>query len=649
MKTIELIYVWIEKFRNIEQCGFSLSKDFSVIVNHDSIETKNNVDISIKTISIKEKIKRINIYGDNICNVTAVVGKNSVGKSNFLTCIGDLITSFQDSSFMLVYFDNINNNYILECNQIAIKNNNSIRYSIQENYQPKTTIYNFNNGKIDEYFTYTALMYNIEFITVKESLNYMMYPNANCFHSFIGRFGLSYENCGLLYQFIYLKDYNNHTENFKNNDIKINFEIKDVIRGKRTYKLNILPEYFPGKECLFDVNERDGKNIYKKVFMLRFFEKVLNNFRLTNEGIIKNKVDELMNVVSVCEGNIDKLVGKYNEIKRKIIQIRTILMEKHMESDININMCYNDFVEQLEKTIAKINECDFESSFKCGINVSSILGQKQFMNDIEKLLELADEHDVWFEFVPCNIKISIDNLSDGMKYLLYLYSTIHKCFKQNPLHNFKTVVLILDEPDVHMHPEWSRNLLNNMFNFLKQEFCNTNFQIILSTHSPFILSDIMKESIIYLQKDKNGKIIAQNYDLNTFGLNIHTLFKDSFFMDSTIGEFAKNKLNEVIEFLINDEYVGNMNKEKAKYIIDNIGENLIRNKLLKMYDDKYIDSLEDMSEKILHYQNKVIQLQKIISNGVIVDKSKLSNLKSELENTLISVQDLIKCNGDKND
>lgn len=538
----------------------------------------------------------------------------------------------------------------MECNQIALKNRNEeIIYSIQENCQPKTSIYNYYNGEITQYKIKEPILYDIEFIMIRENIDIMTHPNSNNVYSYIGRFGLPLNRSGLFYKFMYLMNFNNHDENLKNNDIKNRFEIKDVISNENAYKLKILPEFFPNGRCLFDFNEKDGKSIYKKVFMLRFFEKVINNMQLVEYNNVPNMINDLQEIIKNCNEDIYNLLNHYDEIKCKTIELKDALMKGRYENVIDIDKCYKDFVDQLEKVLNMIDKNNFRNSFTCWINGSDIIGKKDFADNIEKLLKLADSEDVCKEFVPRNIDISIENLSDGIKYLLSLYSAIHKCFKHNEINKYKTIVLILDEPDVHMHPEWSRKLINSILKFLKQEFPCNKFQIIFSTHSPFILSDIIKEDVIYFHKNNEGQSIVKNCNLNTFGANIHTLLKDSFFMDSTIGEFAKIQINEIIAFLLNDDYRGDMNKEKAKYIIYNIGEGLIRKKILKMYFDKYPEEIEDANDQIKYYQNEVAYLQKIIDSGMIIDRTRLSNFQSELENTLKVVAKLINSNGERND
>jgi len=110
-------------------------------------------------------------------------------------------------------------------------------------------------------------------------------------------------------------------------------------------------------------------------------------------------------------------------------------------------------------------------------------------------------------------------------------------------------ILLIDECELYLHPNWQKKFLFYLIQFFKKKI-----QIILTTHSPFLLSDIPKQNIIFLDKDENGncKVLKHDKVMNkkqTFGANIHTLLSDSFFMeDGLMGEFAKSKINEIKEF-----------------------------------------------------------------------------------------------------
>lgn len=118
---------------------------------------------------------------------------------------------------------------------------------------------------------------------------------------------------------------------------------------------------------------------------------------------------------------------------------------------------------------------------------------------------------------------------------------------QRKPHECTSVMLFLDEADLTLHPEWQRRLIHVLTAALPLIYpnsCAKDIQLILSTHSPLLLGDIPRENICYLG---NGRSVgASEASEETFGQNIHTLLKDSFFLDNgTVGEFASSKINGI--------------------------------------------------------------------------------------------------------
>ena len=72
-------------------------------------------------------------------------------------------------------------------------------------------------------------------------------------------------------------------------------------------------------------------------------------------------------------------------------------------------------------------------------------------------------------------------------------------------------------------------------------------------------------------------------------------------MDSTIGEYAKRQINEVISILYdeepnkdNDNYIP---KSKMEYIISQIGEPILKNKLQAKFNEKYRADYENQNRQ----------------------------------------------------
>ena len=163
---------------------------------------------------------------------------------------------------------------------------------------------------------------------------------------------------------------------------------------------------------------------------------------------------------------------------------------------------------------------------------------------------------------------------------------------------------MLDEPDNSLHPNWQKKFLLELIVLLKK--IKNRYNLILTSHSPFILSDIPKQNIVFL---KDGKQVDALEKKQTFGANIHTLLADGFFMDGGLmGEFAKSKIEEVIKYL-NDENSEIKSKEEAQKTINIIGEPILKNQLQKMLDSKRRDKIDELEDEIetLKYRIEILR------------------------------------------
>lgn len=110
----------------------------------------------------------------------------------------------------------------------------------------------------------------------------------------------------------------------------------------------------------------------------------------------------------------------------------------------------------------------------------------------------------------------------------------------------KKILLLIDEPDTHINPNLQREYIESIINIIEENSIRMNIQIILTTHSPIILSDLHPSSVIRLEKKQKGEITATNPETSTFGANIFQLYRDEFFIKDMIGEFAQKKIDQLI-------------------------------------------------------------------------------------------------------
>jgi hypothetical protein len=176
-------------------------------------------------------------------------------------------------------------------------------------------------------------------------------------------------------------------------------------------------------------------------------------------------------------------------------------------------------------------------------------------------------------------------LSSGHWRLLEVFSYIDSIM--NPLydnHKLKPprhVLLLLDEPDVYLHPEWQRKFIWLLLKFLQERYGERHyFHVIVTTHSPFLLSDIPTENCVFLTLE-NGKTKVVEPEDRTLASNIYTLLSQGFFLEVGIGEYIRQKLKEVLKEV-------KQFKEDVHYfrlLAEEVGDEIIHHKLNYILDD----------------------------------------------------------------
>ncbi|SEM42067.1 hypothetical protein SAMN05421856_103126 [Chryseobacterium taichungense] len=197
---------------------------------------------------------------------------------------------------------------------------------------------------------------------------------------------------------------------------------------------------------------------------------------------------------------------------------------------------------------------------------------------------------------------------------------------QHSLIYYKNVNIIFDEIELYAHPNYQKKFLNDLLtaiNSVYQRYDNLN--ILFITHSPFILSDIPKQNVLFLGVDEETKKFKpQNFKrMNTFGANITDLLADSFFInDGLIGDFAKGKIEEIINWL---NSILELKENIKKWELEN--KNQTNNTKIKNTKKKINNYLKKEIQLKSNDYKKYFRLIEIIDEPVL--KHKLEDMYTE--------------------
>lgn len=192
--------------------------------------------------------------------------------------------------------------------------------------------------------------------------------------------------------------------------------------------------------------------------------------------------------------------------------------------------------------------------------------------------------------------IPLSDLSSGERQFIYMTSTLlyhaHNILSipDNERLAYRNLCMVLDEVEICFHPEYQRTFLSKLLSLIERNQLNTFFgiSILIITHSPFVLSDIPKDNILYLE---NGENVSESKHLNTFGANVNELLAQSFFLSGGfMGEFASDRIDSLANYLSDNPISYPWTESLAKELIDLVGDELIQFQLQQMYAQKFKDT-----------------------------------------------------------
>lgn len=660
--------------RPLENCGEKFLKNLDInriykfYDNFEYYSGKDRIDNLKEVNEFKniDKIKEINKLPNGFftpkINISAIVGKNGSGKSSiidlFIASLNQISINLQEKGILNTTAElkntNTDKDSVIHCELFYELNNNFFQISIND----KDFIFSNLNGKNEfdlKHFFYTEIIsysiYAFNSWEIGDWIDYLFHKNDS-------------------YQIpIVINPKRESKEDGWAGIININTEsyllqqrLLSIILSNSKFKItdNLITEYLKlnlkNSKNFFVLNDQQNGNQYdEEKDIKKDFYRLLNsdygiNFNMENSrrpSALYKKLNYVLNEFKIKYG-IDK--SEISDIQYKIdiyILYKIIsICEKYVS--------YNQFIIEVDKKkgfytidinnfLKKIENSQSHIIFKLKQIINFIKNydtlwlkhiKKEYINVKELAEELklkSDKENPIIEFLPPPIfetklisknKIDLlDRISSGERQLIHTLSTVlyhltnlNSVEKDDLLIKYNYVNIILDEIELYFHPEFQKLFIKRLVDEINKLRLRdiSGINILIISHSPFILSDIPKQNVLFLEKGKPVSL-DKFKNTNTFAANISTLLSDSFFIgDGLIGEYAKNKITATIEWLNlikveqlkkeksqqNRFDVLNMKKNYHKNVISIIDEPIIKGKLIEMYSEifgneerkKYLES-----------------------------------------------------------
>jgi energy-coupling factor transporter ATP-binding protein EcfA2 len=142
--------------------------------------------------------------------------------------------------------------------------------------------------------------------------------------------------------------------------------------------------------------------------------------------------------------------------------------------------------------------------------------------------------------------------------------------------------VLIDEAEAGFHPLWQQEYFKTLHDLLVRLFADIDcrIQLFISSHSPFLLSDLPAANIIRMDDPEGIPEAEGNLDKwqQTMAANILELYDDTFFLpNGDIGEFARDRINRFIEKIEEPGNAGDILAKEA--FIEAIGDPYLRENL----------------------------------------------------------------------
>ena len=570
---MKLCYVWIEEYKGFINQGFNLDDEYIY----------NYFDLSVTRIKNPYYIR--NFFGPGITNITGIIGKNASGKTNILELIqyvSEGANTIINKPFFAIY--NSGKSFIIYNYKMPpIKNDFNAEMRIYDGKISETNSIFFSNVFDGRRYNFSKKIINI---STNDLLNSQFGENINKNYQKTIQQQIKFIKSTQFSLLENLETLVNPSESHKLKPSKV--ILTSPIWSNITNRIKTFEERLK-KETDIEINLKD--------FVLSFRKKITDN---KSSNSIKYFtaflvfVDFILNrdILRYSESKLYKDKAEYYSILNSLFEIT--------QNDSRIDEIYKFFTFDFAVIIDKywnvfethrflIDLRDYEFGNQSNIEFKEDIGT--YAN--RRIQFTLDYNDRIGSFLTAylnattnqSLSYSIEwaGISSGHKAYLNLFANFYSIASRIKEEN---VLICIDEGDLYFHPKWQTEFLFKLINILPK-LLDKDCQLFLTTHSPFLVSDLPKSNLLFVQKNNSGNLeVIPNTEIEgeTFGGNIGELYLDAFFMQGgLISHFAASKIQILVNKIRKNK--SQINEEDI-ILINEIGDDLIRNQLIKLIDDK---------------------------------------------------------------
>ncbi|MGH1867293.1 AAA family ATPase [Enterococcus durans] len=595
-------------------------QDKNIIIDFPTKRTITKIDGHFYVTKDNDEFIQ-NFFSYNIDFIYSIVGKNASGKTSLLKSIIKILEGEFEEDYIVIFEENINGvtNYLYLSKERKVKIDGEEIEEIDSSilFKKVSTVLLTNMVDDNEMYNMYGNIINLSKTTlIDQSESLQMFFSNEMTRNI--NFVANYKNDIKIENYINLpKELNYSLEK----DLRFSIRQKEGLvnylaeKAKSKYNNPFMDQIIANTAKNVDTEYENMKKENNHINYIEV-EALFNNNKYDFDKLIKYIEKVLPDIISLKrKEGIIKRFNKPNKFKDKKEEEAFSSFLEDSNDYPEENIFFDKYYKNKEY---KINLSILDSFFKILKDWQFLLDEyyeivensifyEEYDRDVEGVIDIESIYNLTKNKEKTTTNWEDDiiytwrNLSSGENAFLSIFSRLYEVkadFKEN-------IILIIDEGDMSFHPEWQQQWVNILTRILEEVFKLNKFQIIVSTHSPFILSDLPNSNILLLGKEYN----MDTHDLKlSFGSNIQDLLTHKFFISSGLtGEFAKNKINNVVDSLLENDNDPDKLLENKK-IINMIGEPLVRKKVHDLYMEK-MNNISNLEFRLSELQKQINHLQ----------------------------------------
>lgn len=506
---MQICFIWVRKFKNLEDFGITLSNEFDFKF-HSSENFLQRV----------EKSPIPNLFGDTITSITGVLGINGSGKTNTLELICRILNGSEKLKHDYLMIFSVDGVFFQSTN---------LQNPISANFEISTPV-----DRVEGMYTvFFSNVFDKNYIDFGDGVADVSVNNKNNPRT-IAKLRDSIGS-----------DFINDVDFFKSTEFRrlelqapprIEIKIEKFItrHGITSRQDSVAPilNYLAGTR---KKNRDRGKLYLIRQTIQMSFLKVLLERDVPDERLIAH-------MLSILDKN------PHQEIEEFIRELRECYSTNNDVIPWNSNFFLYETLTILFMLESFLEEMRFD--------IDDTLKGPKFIFSID----FEPGEAFWYKHLACVVQslrfgsISWSGLSSGQKAYLNLFSSIWNGVNsyRYSTNRKRSTLICIDEGDLYLHPEWQLEFVERLIKCLP-ELSEGKVQIVFTTHSPILISDLPHQCVVILNHERESCIGAINQITErqkTFAANIYDIYQHSFGLNQKrSGNLSSGYLRKVFKIL----------------------------------------------------------------------------------------------------